>query len=219
MVFETTVILFLPHLKTNDGDKGEASTSCIRKGGKMNRLRFQLPVLVLAVLLGAVLAVSVMAQETTTPAPVVIGDANAESLQVVQSYLDTRDPNLLAEDIAYYEPGVAGPITSRGVITQTESLLYNQAFTDTASVPIRYIVADEGFVIVEMEFTGLNTGPYLQQPATDREVLIPMVGVYLVETGQIIEARLYYDTNELYTQLGYGVGPGVAGVGAPGPTP
>jgi hypothetical protein len=42
-----------------------------------------------------------------------------------------------------------------------------------------------------------------------------MVGIYTVETGQIINMQIYYDSNALYTQLGYTYGPAAGAVGAP----
>ena len=170
----------------------------------MERLKSRWIGLLLLLLIIALAGANVMAQDTVATTPVVIGDSDAESLQVVQSYLETRDPNLLAQDIHYFEPSIRGPNASRDTIAQTESLFYDQAFTDIALVPLRDIVADEGFVIVEMEFAGHNTGTYFGQPATDVAVLVPMIGVYRVETGQVVYANLYYDTNDLYSQLGYG---------------
>ena len=176
----------------------------------------RLPFTILVILI-LVFGSGVVAQDTATQDdPVIIGDENAESLQIVRSYLESRDPNLLAEDVAYFESSTAGPVTGRDLVTQTGGLLYNEAFTDTIATPVRYIVADEGYVIAEMEFTGTNTGTFAEQPATDMEVLIPMIGVYQVDTGQIVRASVYYDTNQLYRQLGYTFG---TGVGVPTPDP
>ena len=161
--------------------------------------------LVLVILMAAGMSLTVVAQDTTTVEDaIIIGDENAESLEIVQSYLETRDPNLLAEDAQYFDSTTSAPIVGRDIISQTQDAFYGQAFSETLAVPIRYIVADDGMVVVEFEFTGVNTGEFAQQPPTGANVLIPMAGVYQVEAGQIVEARLYYDSNLLYTQLGYG---------------
>lgn len=175
----------------------------------MNKLNYRWLTLSLVILLMGVIGTGIAAQEIVTVDPHIIGDTEAESLEVVRSYLETQDPNLLAEDVAYFEAGTVAPVIGRDFLTQTNGLFYNQAFADTLATPLRYIVADEGYVTVEMEFTGINTGPFVDQPPTDIQVLIPMVGIYQVETGQIVRISLYYDTSQLYTQLGYAHVPGV----------
>jgi hypothetical protein len=188
----------------------KAATSVSEKEAYMNKFNYRWIALALSLMLMAALGAGVMAQEApTTVDPIVVGDADAESLAIVQQYLATRDPNLLAEDVQYFEPGTAGPISGRDFIAQNQGLFYGQGFTESAALPILYIVADEGFVIVEFEYTGTNTGAFAEQPATNIDVLIPMIGVYQVQTGQIVRASVYYDSNQLYTQLGYGFTPGV----------
>ena len=174
-------------------------------------MKNRIPYRILGVLLILLMTgLGVVAQEA-----VIVGDADAESLEIVQNYLQTRDPNLLAEDAQYTDPVSTAPITGRDVITQTQDNFYGQTFSESLATPIRYIVAEDGIVVVEFEFTGTNTGEFADQPPTGANVLVPMVGIYTVETGQIINMQIYYDSNALYTQLGYTYGPAPGGAVAP----
>lgn len=164
----------------------------------------------------------------------IVGDANSESLQVVQQYLMTRDTNLLAEDaefFGYVYGGTSGtmtddmlapsgapaePIRGRDDIGFVQEEFYEVAFTNSEVTPLRYIVADN-VVVAEFEFFGTNNGSFANAPASGRDVTLPMVGVFDVVDGQITRIRMYYDSNMLQYQLGY-VPYGGAGF-APGADP
>ena len=164
----------------------------------------------------------------------IVGDANAESLQVVQEYLMTRDTSLLAEDAEFYgfvyggttgtmsadmlnpSGAPAEPVRGRDDIGFVQEEFYEVAFVNSEVTPVRYIVAGD-VVVAEFEFFGTNNGSFANAPASGRDVTLPMVGIFDVAAGQITRIRMYYDSNMLQYQLGY-VPYGGAGL-APGTDP
>lgn len=186
-----------------------------------NALRYVLP---LAIVLGALslLVMTAFAQDETSPpeeidhgTAEVIGDADSRALSVVQFYIETRDPELLAENAAYFDQ-TDTPITGRDQIAHEQHLLFGDAFTNTRFEPVRYIVAED-HVVAEFYFSGVNTGPYRDMPPTELETRLMMVGIFQVEDDLIVSMGLYYDEADLWRQLGYeGTGVGFAPAADPG---
>jgi hypothetical protein len=141
---------------------------------------------------------------TTDPAGTIIyvGDPNQESVQVVMSYLQTRDPQLLSDNAEFFDLTTGQPAVGRDAITQMQNDFFGQAFTGTLLQPMTVIAADNGYVVVEFNFAGSNTGTFRNNPATNFPVSVPMVGIFQVESGQIVNARLYYDAATIQSQLG-----------------
>jgi ketosteroid isomerase-like protein len=134
--------------------------------------------------------------------PEFIGDQNQESVQTVLSYLQSRDPNLLAEDAEFFDLTTGQPTVGREPITQMQNDFFGQMFTGTLVQPSRVIAADNGWVVVEFNFSGMHTGTFHDTPATNLPVSAPMVGIFHVENGQIVNGRLYYDVATINQQLG-----------------
>jgi steroid delta-isomerase-like uncharacterized protein len=134
--------------------------------------------------------------------PEFIGDPNQESVQIVMSYLQSRDPNLLAENAEFFDVTTGQPTVGREAITQMQNDFFGQMFTSTLVQPSRVIAADNGWVVIEFSFSGLHTGTFRDMPATNLPVSAPMVGIFQVENGQIANGRLYYDVATINQQLG-----------------
>lgn len=153
--------------------------------------------LIIALLLAA-FALPVSAQDDVT----VTGDANAESLQVVQQYIETRDTSLLADDVVFYDATLPQPavgVNAVGAYGPYGTDFYSESLTDILWTPQRYIVSGNT-VVVEYEFTGQG-GP--DTTAAGVTVTEPMVAIYEVENGVISSANFYYDAASLQYQLGY----------------
>ena len=163
-----------------------------------------LSTIMLALFLVFSMSGAVLAQEaqTNTTDPIIVGNQDAESLQVVQSYFETMDSNLLAEDVSYFDEQSIQAIEGRDMLTQSPTFMYGDSFTEQQLTPLRYIVTED-VVVVEYTFVGRNTGSYATLPATNQLVSVPTVGIYHVEDGQITGIREYMDSDDLYTQLGY----------------
>jgi steroid delta-isomerase-like uncharacterized protein len=142
--------------------------------------------------------------------PEFIGDPNQESVQTVMSYLQSRDPNLLAENAEFFDATTGQPTLGREPITQMQNDFFGQVFTGTLVQPSRVIAADNGWVVIEFNFSGMHTGTFHGTPATNLPVSAPMVGVFQVENGQIVNGRLYYDAATINQQLGMTTAGGAA---------
>lgn len=155
-----------------------------------------------------------VAQDNTTMGnATVVGDSNSEALQVVQNYLQSHDPNLLAEDAQFFDRTYAEPLVGRGSI-ETQDELFGPAFTNVAIDPLRFVVADST-VVAEYQFQGTNAGPYRANEATNMNVSFPVVSIFQVENGQITDVQRYYDAQAVNMQLGYAPYAGTAFGSAP----
>lgn len=152
--------------------------------------------LVVVMLLGVTLA-------SAQAPPVIEGDANAQALAVVQAYLDGFPADLLDEDVDFLHYAMDIPLRGRDVVTDNAQLFYGDAFSDRVTAPIRYVVANDT-VVAEFQFLATNSGRWAGSPATGRSVDMNIVGIFDVEEeGEITTIRYYYDTYDLYNQLGF----------------
>lgn len=216
----------------------------------MSRYYRVLLTLLSAVALLAMGAGQLLAQDTDTlsegeliPEPEIIGDSEAESLQVVRQYLEQNDVEVLADDIIVYDRALLGPVTGRDNFINAQTGLYGAEFTNFLFRPARYIVAD-GVVIAELTLTGTHTAfddaaevpaggqqltpvdaenqPEEGEPMDDTQIVhdrAPALVLFEVDGGQIVRLDMYYDdagTGAAYP-AGYGpYGPTTAAGADPG---
>lgn len=124
-----------------------------------------------------------------------------DSIRLIQAFMGSHDPALIAEDATYHDFTTAEPLRGRAAIGHLLDMLYRTAFPG-AMDEIRHVVAGDGRVVVEYVFRGVNAGNLMGLPATNREVEIPTCAVYDVAGGAIQAARVYYDSAQLTRQLG-----------------
>lgn len=157
----------------------------------------------------------------------VVGDANAESLQVVRSYLEDGNTDVIAEDVVFFDRTLPEPVTGRDPFLNSQTAFHGGAFADFFFTPLRYIVADN-VVVVEFEFTGttntdmIPAGPVpaaepVEEVTPDAEatealadaaalganIRVPMLTIYEVSDGQIVRVDSFYDAAAMQYQLGY----------------
>ena len=94
-----------------------------------------------------------------------------------------------------------------------------RAFPD-GKIETKTLVAQGDQVIAEMVGRGTHTGP-LAGPggeirATGRRVDLPCVEIYRFRNGKVVEARTYFDANQLMAQLGIAAGAAAVQRGAGG---
>jgi len=114
-----------------------------------------------------------------------------------------RDREILSPDVVH-ESLVAGHI--RGIEGFLDNInRFMQSFPDLR-FDIRSIAETGDIVIVEAVFSGTNTGPMVgpqgTAPPTGRTVKLPFVDVWRIQSGRIIENRIYYDQLGFMRQLG-----------------
>ena len=82
-------------------------------------------------------------------------------------------------------------------------VFYHDAFSP-ASAEVKSIVADPeaGIGVLEFVFKGRHVGPQLGFPPTNKDVELPMIAIYEIESDLIRKARLYFDAAAFMRQLG-----------------
>jgi steroid delta-isomerase-like uncharacterized protein len=68
-----------------------------------------------------------------------------------------------------------------------------------------YISGDRIFWV--WTFSGTNTGPFGDMPATDKSASVSGVAIDRIENDMIVEEWVYWNTLELYSQLGFTLQP------------
>ncbi len=145
------------------------------------------------------LTVSGAAQEDMPP---VIGEDTQGVLDVVQSYLNEPNADLLAEDATLYTPYQQTPVMGTEAVYDYDSDFYYTVFNEVNIEPMRYVVA-ENTVVAEYNFSGVHTGRYRDADPTSANVAFPAIAIFTVENDQITSIRRYYDATVLYSQMGY----------------
>lgn len=135
-----------------------------------------------------------MADPATEPADVV--RAAFDWLNGDDSKLDA-----IAEDVDVYGPALPdGEVHSRE--EWAAFIEANQAGFPDIEFSIRELVAGDGIVMVELTISGTHTGEFMGIPPTYRAIEIPAVDKFVVEDGQVVEWRPYFDSQEIPDQLG-----------------
>ena len=92
------------------------------------------------------------------------------------------------------------PVTSREeFIRLQESFLVS--FPDQR-VTVEQLIAEGDYVAVRATYTGTQTGPMGEFPATGRKVEAPFLAIFRIEAGQVAELWVEWDNLAMLTQLG-----------------
>lgn len=117
--------------------------------------------------------------------------------------LGGHDAAYYAEDAVFHVMAMPTPFVGREAVAGViEMFFQGGAFTDT-HMELRSMVADGSRLVIEFLYEGTNTGVFLHRPATGERVSMPMIGIYEIEAGYIVRARLYYDCALMLRQLGH----------------
>lgn len=116
-------------------------------------------------------------------------------------------PNVVSETYVEYNPAVPegeihGPDEFEAWTRQITS-----AFPDFR-VTIVDLLAGEELVMAELEFTMTHEGEFNDIPPTGEEVTFRAMGKFLVDDGEVQELHNYFDSGELFEQLGVTQGEG-----------
>ena len=135
-----------------------------------------------------------------------MSDTDSRTAQVVRDFVawengDASKVDVVSESLDTYNPGLEG-----GEVHDRESYAaYLQegrsAFPDM-QVEIEEMVAEGELVMAEVRITGTHEGEFKGLPPTGRSVDIRGMGKFLVIDGTLEECHLYYDSQEMATQLG-----------------
>lgn len=108
---------------------------------------------------------------------------------------------IVAEDFTRHSAATAGPpVASRDEFVQLqESFLLS--FPDQ-HVSIQRMIAEGDYVAARATYTGTQTGPMGEFPATGRTVEAPFMAMFRIEKGQVAELWVEWDNLAMLTQLG-----------------
>lgn len=114
---------------------------------------------------------------------------------------DSSKRDVVSESLDVYNPGLDG-----GEAHDRESYAaYLQdgrsAFPDL-QIAIEEIVASEDVAMADVRITGTHEGEFKGLPPTGRSVDIRGMGKFVIGDGTVDECYLYYDSQEMATQLG-----------------
>lgn len=109
--------------------------------------------------------------------------------------------DIVADDFTRHSAATAGPpVTSRDqFVALQESFL--STFPDQR-VTLEQLIAEGDYVAVRALYTGTQTGPMGEFPATGRAVEGPFIAVFRIEAGRIAELWVEWDNLVMLTQLG-----------------
>ena len=90
----------------------------------------------------------------------------------------------------------------KGIDTLREQVMeHRKAFPDWKE-EIKYIIAEDDFVVIQFESSGTNLGNWLGNPPTGKKVHINEFSIFKVKNGKIVEQWLMPDIFSLRRQLG-----------------
>ncbi len=105
---------------------------------------------------------------------------------------------LYGEHIPFFDPLLNKAIKGKEIIHYAKSIY--EAFPDLEFV-IDHIAEGEQVVMVQWRQCGVNSGPVLGKPATNRYIEIPAVSVLNFKDGNLIAHRDFWDMKQLAKDL------------------
>ena len=124
----------------------------------------------------------------------------ASTQKVIEGYLGGHGAEWLSERIEFFDQSQSTPHVGRADVVAWLDGFYRSAFSDAHAEPVSLTVGDDR-AAAEWVFRGRHTGSLAGEDPTGREVRVPMAAVYEVAGGEIVRARLYYDTGTLAAQI------------------
>lgn len=108
---------------------------------------------------------------------------------------------IVAEDFTRHSAATAGPeVTSRDEFIELQkSFLVS---SPDQRVTMQQLIAEGDRVAGLATYSGTQTGPIGDMPATGNTVEIPFLGMFRIESGRIAELWVEWDNVAMLTQLG-----------------
>ena len=114
-----------------------------------------------------------------------------QNRQLIRDYID-----LAASDKqALIDKYVADPELKEHIILFEEAMPGYQLHVED-------ILADGDKVVVRAQTVGTHTGPLFGVPGSGREVRVPLIIIYQIENGKIVDHWMQADTLSLMQQIG-----------------
>ena len=112
---------------------------------------------------------------------------------------------VMAPDVVRHEYGAREEMVGINTI-KMYAVKNREAFPDLNITTDKIIVKDD-MMVWFWTYTGTNTGPFWDDPATGRKVVLHGVSIYRVANGKEVEIWDFDNTLDLMEQLGYTLTP------------
>lgn len=123
-----------------------------------------------------------------------------ETQRVLAGYLLDHHSHWLAEAVEFHDVSQPDAMRGRTEVAAWLAAFYTGAFAD-AHIEVVSLLAGDDEAAAEWVFHGTHTGSLAGERPTGRPVRLPMCAFYQVANGEIVRARVYYDTTSLRRQL------------------
>jgi steroid delta-isomerase-like uncharacterized protein len=126
--------------------------------------------------------------------------------QLVRDEIEDLSRGDLEAVLAYYTDDVffhdvsARPCRGKDEMRQFMAVFY-RGFPDL-HIEIRNVIAQGSLVAAEYDLLGTHTGTFLEHPASGRSFRIPAVSIYEHDGELFTRETVYYDSADLFAQLG-----------------
>jgi limonene-1,2-epoxide hydrolase len=137
-----------------------------------------------------------------------------ETRRVMEGYFGGHGGLWFAEDVAFHDMSQPEPVRGRAAVQAWLDTFYHGAFANARADEAR-LVAGDGIAAADWVFKGRHVGSLMGEVPSNRLVEVPMAAVYEVVGGEIVRARLYYDSATLLRQLQAASNPQPVPVDAP----
>jgi steroid delta-isomerase-like uncharacterized protein len=140
-----------------------------------------------------------------TPSPTADLEANKDLVRQFAEVTNAADWEALAamvtEDLTRHSTATAGPpVTSREEFIQLQKS-FHSSFPDQR-ITVQQLVAEGDRVAILGTYSGTNTGPMGDIPATGKSVESPFLGIFRIESGKVAELWVEWDNVAMLSQLG-----------------
>lgn len=121
--------------------------------------------------------------------------------EVIERYIASNHSDLsaMAPDVVFRVMATGQEATGPEGVAALLEYFYHVAF-DAQAEP-RNLVVGEGVAALEADFVGKHIGEFAGVAPTGKDVRVPLVVVYDLRDGQVIEARIYFEVPAFLAQV------------------
>ena len=125
-----------------------------------------------------------------------------ETREVIGRYAAAQhaDVSMMAPDVVFRIMATGQEHrTPEGVVGMLD-YFYHVAFD--AKAETKSMIVGQGIAALEADFVGRHIGEFAGVPPTGKEVRVPLVVIYDLRDGQIVEGRVYFEIPAFLAQVG-----------------